>query len=163
MGHSTIHGILYSNFIKVFCTFPHYPQKKCKNNKYVFLYYFLGIMVIFLKIMKNYTNFYIFSSVYIVNWNFKLDFLGSARRCMQANFFGYTTVHLKLKSEGLVSIAKSKNTGAWKGRLKRFFVDPFVVELATNGTNIIWRYSKNKQFLFYAQGRGSKIEPATPL
>ena len=31
------------------------------------------------------------------------------------------------------------------------------------GTNIIGKYSKNKQFLFYAQGRGSKIEPATPL
>ena len=30
----------------------------------------------------------------------------------------------------------AKNTGAWKG-IKRFFVDPFVVELATNGTNII--------------------------
>ena len=31
----------------------------------------------------------------------------------------------------------SKNTGAWKGRLKRFFVDPYTVELAKNGTNII--------------------------
>ena len=37
-------------------------------------------MVIFLKIMKNYTNFNIFSSVYIVNLNFELDFLRSARR-----------------------------------------------------------------------------------
>ena len=50
-------------------------------------------MVIFLKIMKNYTNFYNFSSVYIVNSNFELDFLGSARRCAQAIFFGYTTAH----------------------------------------------------------------------
>ena len=56
-----------------------------------------------------------------------------------------------------------KNTGAWKGRLKRFFVDPYAVEIVKNGTNIICRYQKNKQFLFYAQGRGSKIEPATPL
>ena len=31
----------------------------------------------------------------------------------------------------------SKNTGAWKGRLKGFFVDPYTVELAKNGTNII--------------------------
>ena len=30
----------------------------------------------------------------------------------------------------------SKNTGAWKGRLKGFFVDPYTVELAKNGTNI---------------------------
>ena len=43
-----------------------------------------------------------------------------------------------------------KNTGAWKGRLKRFFVDPYTVELAKNDTNIIQRYPKNKQFLFYA-------------
>ena len=32
---------------------------------------------------------------------------------------------------------KAKNTGAWKGRLKRFFVDLYPVELAKNGTNII--------------------------
>ena len=31
----------------------------------------------------------------------------------------------------------TKKTGAWKGRLKRFFVDPYSVELAKNGTNII--------------------------
>ena len=40
-------------------------------------------------------------------------------------------------------IHRPKNTGAWKGRLKRFFVDPKAVELAKNITNIIWRYSKN--------------------
>ena len=57
----------------------------------------------------------------------------------------------------------TKNTEAWKGRLKRFFVDPYAVEIVKNGNNIIYRYQKNKQFLFYAQGRGSKIEPATPL
>ena len=84
-------------------------DKKCKNDKCVFFYYLLGIVVIFLKIMKIYTNFYIFSSVYIVNSNFELDFLGSARRCAQAIFIGYTTIHLKLKSEGPVSIAKYSN------------------------------------------------------
>ena len=57
----------------------------------------------------------------------------------------------------------SKNTGGWNGRLNRFFVDPYAIELAKNGTNIIWRYSKNKQFLFHAQERGSKNELATPL
>ena len=62
-----------------------------------------------------------------------------------------------------VMLSGPKNTGAWKGRLKRFFVDPYTVELAKNGTNIIQRYPKNKQFLFYAQGRSSKFEPATPL
>ena len=31
----------------------------------------------------------------------------------------------------------SKNTGAWKGRLKRFFIDPYAGEIAKNGTNII--------------------------
>ena len=44
-----------------------------------------------------------------------------------------------------------------------FFVDPYTVELAKNGTNITWRYLKNDQFLFYAQERGSIIGPATPL
>ena len=34
-------------------------------------------------------------------------------------------------------IANTKNTGAWKGRLKRFLVDPYPVELAKNGTDII--------------------------
>ena len=34
-------------------------------------------------------------------------------------------------------LGDAKNTGAWKGRLKRFFVDPYAVELAKNGTNII--------------------------
>ena len=48
-------------------------------------------------------------------------------------------------------------------KAQEVFVDPYTVELAKNGTNIIWRYSKNKQFLFYAQGRGPKIEPATPF
>ena len=109
MGHSTIFGILYSNSTKVFCTFPHYPHKKCKYNKCVFFYYVLGIMVIFLKIIKNCTNFYTFIPFYIVNSNCGLDFLGSARRCVQANFFGYTTVHLELKSEGPISIAKYSN------------------------------------------------------
>ena len=70
---------------------------------------FLGNHGYFFKITKNYTIFYIFSSVYIVNSNFELDFLGSARRCAQAIFFGYTTIHLKLKSEGPVSIAKYSN------------------------------------------------------
>ena len=109
MGHSTIHGILYSNFIKDFCTLPHDLQKKCEGRKCVALYYLLGIMVIFLQIMKNYTNFYNFSSVYIVNSNFELDFLGSAHRCVQAISFGYTITHLKLKSEGPLSIAKYSN------------------------------------------------------
>ena len=75
---------------------------------YIFIL-FLGIMVIFLKIIKNYINFYIFRSAYVINSSIELDFLGSARRCAQAIFFGYTTVHLKLKSEGPVSIAKYSN------------------------------------------------------
>ena len=32
---------------------------------------------------------------------------------------------------------KSKNTGVWKGKLIRFFVNPKEVERAKNGTNII--------------------------
>ena len=31
----------------------------------------------------------------------------------------------------------AKKTGAWKGRLKRFFVDLYPVELVKNGTKII--------------------------
>ena len=34
-------------------------------------------------------------------------------------------------------VAKAKNTGAWKGRLKRFFVNPYPEELAKNGANVI--------------------------
>ena len=66
-------------------------------------------MVIFSKTMKNYTNFYILIFVYIVDLNFELNVLRSARRCMQANFFGYTTIHLKLESKDPVSIAKYSN------------------------------------------------------
>ena len=33
--------------------------------------------------------------------------------------------------------AEAKNTGAWKGRLKRFFVESYSVELAKDGANII--------------------------
>ena len=91
-GHSTIFGILYSNSTKVFCTFPHYPHKKCKYNKCEFFYYVLGIMVIFLKIIKNCTNFYTFIPFYIVNSNCGLDFLGSACRCAQAIYFGFPIV-----------------------------------------------------------------------
>ena len=35
-----------------------------------------------------------------------------------------------------VLTVRAKNTGAWKGRLKRFFVDLYPVGLAKNGTNI---------------------------
>ena len=35
------------------------------------------------------------------------------------------------------SKSQAKNTGAWKGRLKRFFVDPYPEELAKNGANVI--------------------------
>ena len=73
----------------------------------------------------------------------------------------YVTLHIDIFY--IYLSYKSKNTGAWKGRLERFFVDLYPVELAKNGTNIFWRYSKNKQFLFHAQRCGSKIEPATPL
>ena len=38
--------------------------------------------------------------------------------------------------QALRSFATPKNTGAWKGRLKRFFVDPYTVKLAKNGANI---------------------------
>ena len=96
MGHSTIFGILYSNSTKVFCTFAHYPHKKCKYNKCVFFYYVLGKMAIFLKIIKNCTHFYTFIPFYIVNSNCGLDFLGSARRCAQAVYFGYTVIPRKL-------------------------------------------------------------------
>ena len=38
---------------------------------------------------------------------------------------------------GVSHKVRPKNTGAWKGRLKRFFVDSYAVELAKIGTNII--------------------------
>ena len=48
----------------------------------------------------------------------------------------YANHQFNLKSDcGLLT--ESKNTGAWKGRHKRFFVDPYTVELAKNGSNII--------------------------
>ena len=65
MGHSTIFGILYSNSTEVFCAFPHYPHKKYRYYKCVFFYYVLGIMVIFLKIIKNAQTFTL-SSLFIL-------------------------------------------------------------------------------------------------
>ena len=41
------------------------------------------------------------------------------------------------KSIPLDERTESKNTGAWKGRLKRFFVNPYPEELAKNGANVI--------------------------
>ena len=41
------------------------------------------------------------------------------------------------KDTFLNPLVNPKNTGAWKGRLKRFFVGPFAVGLAKNGTNVI--------------------------
>ena len=37
----------------------------------------------------------------------------------------------------LGGLANSKKTGAWKGKLMKFFVNPKEVERAKNGTNII--------------------------
>ena len=49
-----------------------------------------------------------------------------------------TYVQIKLdETAQLLNKPYSKNTGAWKGRLKRFFVDPYAIELAKKGSNII--------------------------
>ena len=50
------------------------------------------------------------------------------RRCTQ--FYEGAAVHSNL-------LYSPKNTGAWKGRLKRFFVNPYPEELAKNGANVI--------------------------
>ena len=53
-------------------------------------------------------------------------------------FFGlFHTIRLSILTDFSTQYVYSKNTGAWKGRLKRFFVDPYAVELAKIGTNII--------------------------
>ena len=50
----------------------------------------------------------------------------------------------------------------WSGRLECVFVDPKGAKISKNGNNITCRLSKNKHFLFYTQGRGGNIMPATP-
>ena len=50
----------------------------------------------------------------------------------------------------------------WSGRLECVFVDPKGAKISKNGNKITCRLSKNKQFLFYTQGRGGNIMPATP-
>ena len=50
----------------------------------------------------------------------------------------------------------------WSGRLECVFVDPKGAKISKNGNKITCRLSKNKQFLFYTQGRGGNIMPVTP-
>ena len=50
----------------------------------------------------------------------------------------------------------------WSGRLECVFVDPKGAKISKNGNIITCRLSKNKHFLFYTQGRGGNIMPATP-
>ena len=50
----------------------------------------------------------------------------------------------------------------WSGRLECVFVDPKGAKISKNGNKITCRLSKNKHFLFYTQGRGRNIMPATP-
>ena len=50
----------------------------------------------------------------------------------------------------------------WSGRLECVFVDPKGAKISKNGNKITCRLSKNKHFLFYTQGRGGNIIPATP-
>ena len=49
----------------------------------------------------------------------------------------------------------------WSGRLECVFVDPKGARISKNGNKITCRLSKNKHFLFYTQGRGRNIMPAT--
>ena len=53
------------------------------------------------------------------------------------NLHNYFDIHVCLSLRRQSASVGAKNTEAWKGRLKRFFVDPYTVELAKNGTNII--------------------------
>ena len=55
--------------------------------------------------------------------------------CTNANFCYYLS-HAQ-EDRGVQTLDRPKNTEAWKGRLKMFFVDPYTVEIAKNGTNII--------------------------
>ena len=50
----------------------------------------------------------------------------------------------------------------WSGGLECVFVDPKGAKISKNGNIITCRLSKNKHFLFYTQGCGTKIESATP-
>ena len=50
----------------------------------------------------------------------------------------------------------------WSGRLECVFVEPKGAKISKNGNITTCRLSKNKHFLFYTQGRGGNIMPATP-
>ena len=55
-----------------------------------------------------------------------------------------------------------KKTGPWNGHSSVIFPSLKPDGISKDGNNIICKSWKNKQFLFYVQGRGAKIEPAMP-
>ena len=57
---------------------------------------------------------------------------------------------------------KAKKTVPWNGHSLVIFTSQKPEGISKDGNNIICTSWKNKQFLFHAQGRGAKIEPAMP-
>ena len=85
----------------------------------------------------------------------KTCFRGSEYVCMKSRIEGH-------KNRKLFSIAQGVLRLIWSGRLECVFVDPKGAKISKNGNIITCRLSKNKHFLFYTQGRGGNIMPATP-
>ena len=56
-----------------------------------------------------------------------------------------------------------KNTGAWKGRLKRFFVDPYAVELAEMVLISFEDIQKISNFCFMHKGVAQKLSLPHPF
>ena len=63
-------------------------------------------MNFFPKIFENLFIFYTFVSVYIVKSNYKLKFLGNAKKCEDTINFGISTLSFKMNTKGPVSIAQ---------------------------------------------------------
>ena len=95
-----------------------------------------------------------------VSIHWKIDIIETMITLKYLHFF----LLLIIFSLPLISwVVRTKEQWTLERKSQEVFVNPYTVELAKNGTNVIWRYSKNKQFLFHAQGHGSKVEPATTL
>ena len=109
-------GIFNSNFASLFWAFLYTLHKQCNRTKVEFFYKDLRIKVVFSKNCQKSPNFHIFVSIFIVNVNLELKFLGSAQRCSLAINISSATLYFSLNEPGPVSGAQWSNPffALWK-------------------------------------------------
>ena len=87
---------------------------------------------------------------------------GIIKRCIGPNEAGVLSLISQAKKMKRSSPDQGVLRLIWSGRLESVFVDPKGGKISKNGNKSTCRLSKNKHFLFYTQGRGINIMPATP-